>query len=439
MALSSAKDKNGKFYDVIGVEIDSEIGKKKVSDINQGIIPINSCDDNISKKFKEALSRGNFKASISDNCFSDADIIIIDINLDVNDLENKANINFKNFKNAIRTIGKKMPKDCLVIVETTVPPGTTEEIVYPLLLNTLKERFPDVLRINLAHSYERVMPGENYIKSITDYWRVYAGIDKKSSLLCKKFLETFINIYDYPLTQLSTPRSSETAKIIENSYRAANIAFINEWGLFAEAIGIDIFEIIEAIKLRPTHNNIMRPGLGVGGYCLTKDPIMGSISASQIYQNNSLKFPISMHSMEINRLMPNNVINLINNNIKKQTSNISILVLGLSYREDIDDIRYSPSINLISKMISNKWSVTAHDPLIEDAIFPFEFVQKLPSPNKFEFIILAVPHKFYKNLNWTKWLNEFKGILVDSNNFLTNKKIDKLKNFDFKILKIGRG
>ena len=118
------------------------------------------------------------------------------------------------------------------------------------------------------------MPGKNYFDSIVNYWRVYAGIDDESAKKCEKFLKKIINTKDYPLTRLSDTTSSETAKVLENSYRAANIAFIEEWGRFAEDIGIDIFEIIESIRMRPTHSNIRQPGFGVGGYCLTKDPIL---------------------------------------------------------------------------------------------------------------------------------------------------------------------
>ena len=114
------------------------------------------------------------------------------------------------------------------------------------------------------------MPGKNYFDSIINYWRVYAGIDKKSADRCERFLSKIINIKDYPLSRLKNTISSECGKVLENSYRAVNIAFMEEWGRFAEDANIDIYEIVKSIRLRPTHQNIRQPGFGVGGYCLTK-------------------------------------------------------------------------------------------------------------------------------------------------------------------------
>lgn len=440
VAISNSRDDNGEYYDVYGIEVNTKKGKEKVEMINKGIIPIKTNDRNLLDKFEDSYKRGNLKASVSPETYKDADIVIVDINLDVKNLENKPNINFDNFNSAILTLGQNVSQECLIIVETTVPPGTTEEIIYPTLLCELKKRFPSIKRINLAHSYERVMPGKNYLNSITNFWRVFSGIDDISAELCKSFLKTFIDYKNYPLSQLSNPRSSETAKILENSYRASNIAFINEWTIFAQEIGIDLYEILEAIKIRPTHNNIMKPGLGVGGYCLTKDPSMGEISAKQIYKKDSLKFPISLKALAINRSMPNNIINLIKNNSLDLKENLSILVLGLTYLADIDDIRSSPSIELIKRCESKNWIVDSHDPMIsKNKKIKFQSKLNLPDPKDYDFIVLTVGHDYYKQLDWIKWLNGFNGILIDSNNILNNRILFKLKNLKIKILKVGRG
>lgn len=127
------------------------------------------------------------------------------------------------------------------------------------------------------------MPGSHYLDSIVNYWRVYSGVTKESADRCMHFLQSVINTEEYPLTQLSSTTASETAKVLENSYRALNIAFMEEWGRFAEEIGINMFEIVEAIRKRPTHANIMKPGFGVGGYCLTKDPLFVKIGAEKFF------------------------------------------------------------------------------------------------------------------------------------------------------------
>ena len=121
------------------------------------------------------------------------------------------------------------------------------------------------------------MPGKNYLDSLINAQRVYAGLNKRSESSCKKFFSKIINTKKYPLQKLNSIEECETAKLLENSYRAINIAFIEEWGIFAENIGVNLFEVLNAIKIRPTHSNIRKPGLGVGGYCLTKDPLMGYV------------------------------------------------------------------------------------------------------------------------------------------------------------------
>ena len=163
---------------------------------------------------------------------------------------------------AIESIAKHIKKGALIIVETTVPPGTCEKVIVPKLEEILAKRKLSLDDIFLAHSYERVMPGDDYLNSIINFWRVFSGMNKESSDLCEDFLSKIINIDQYPLTRLSSMTSSETAKVLENTYRAVNIALIDEWTKYAELVGIDIFEIVDAIRKRPTHSNMMYPGIG---------------------------------------------------------------------------------------------------------------------------------------------------------------------------------
>ena len=126
----------------------------------------------------------------------------------------------------------------------------------------------------LAHSFERVMPGKNYVASIRDFWRVCSGVNEEATRRVVKFLKEVINTEKYPLTVLDRPIESETAKIVENSFRATILAFLDEWSLFAEQNGVDLIKVINAIKVRPTHSNIIFPGPGIGGYCLPKMAVL---------------------------------------------------------------------------------------------------------------------------------------------------------------------
>ena len=115
----------------------------------------------------------------------------------------------------------------------------------------------------LAHSFERVMPGKDYVRSVRDFWRVCSGTNEESREKATRFLSEILNVKEHPLTVLDRPIESETCKIVENSYRATILAFLDEWSLFAETNGVDLIKVINAIKVRPTHSNMIFPGPGM--------------------------------------------------------------------------------------------------------------------------------------------------------------------------------
>ena len=282
------------------------------------------------------------------------------------------------------------------------------------------------------------MPGDNYLDSIINMWRVYAGNTKEAANSFKLFFKKIINTRKYPMTELPNLISCETSKIIENSYRAANIAFIDEWSRFSENVGVDIYEVIEAIKKRPTHANIMYPGLGVGGYCLTKDPLFGAIASKQIHKLPNIQFPISKKSIDINNNMPKATVDMLEKNLKTLKNKI-VLILGLSYRPDTDDIRYSPSTILASKLISKGAKVYGYDPLVQSwGVFEEYRINSLDNTLKFDAIILAVNHKKYQNKEFDM-LGNMSNTILDANNILSANYRKKLINENCNILSLGRG
>ena len=126
------------------------------------------------------------------------------------------------------------------------------------------------------------MPGPEYIDSIRKFPRVYSGSNKKSADSIESFLKTIIDTSVCDLTRLDHTNATEMAKVLENSYRAMNIAFAVEWSRFAEEANVDLYSMVDAIRVRKTHSNLMYPGIGVGGYCLTKDPLFAKASSKQI-------------------------------------------------------------------------------------------------------------------------------------------------------------
>ncbi len=236
------------------------------------------------------------------------------------------------FTKAVESIGAYCKPDVLVLVETTVPPGTSGKIVKPLLEESLQKRGLPVDQLKVGHSYERVMPGPKYVDSIQNFYRVFSGVDEKSAAAAEIFLRTVISTDEYPLTRLGNTHATEMAKVLENSYRAMNIAFMVEWSRFAEEAGVDIYEVVNAIRMRPTHKNIMLPGLGVGGYCLTKDPLLASWAKMNLFGSED-KLGQSEKGVHINDQMPYFAFQYLDSQYRRFTERQERLLLGCELSE----------------------------------------------------------------------------------------------------------
>jgi nucleotide sugar dehydrogenase len=268
---------------------------------------------------------------------------------------------------SMAVIAEKIPAEALVLIETTVAPGTTEQIAYPIMKKIFEKRG---IRTDpqLAHSYERVMPGRHYVASIRDFWRVCSGVNAESRRKVKKFLQEILNTKDYPLTVLDRPIESETAKIVENSYRATILAFLDEWSLFAERNGVDLKKVIEAIKVRPTHSNMIFPGPGIGGYCLPKDGGLGVWAYRHIHGFEDDIFKITPMAIDINDTRALHAAQLVRDalrNMGRAIAAADILLLGAAYREDVGDTRYSGSELIVRRLTEMGAEIRVHDPYVE--------------------------------------------------------------------------
>jgi len=437
-AIAIATKDNKPLYKVFGVDLDNDRGRQRVESINEGIFPFSTDDDNLLNSFAKVFSQGNLTASTNKSLYSEMDIIVVDIQLDIDYLDDEPQLEFSQFKLAINEIGTLVKPGVLIIIETTVPPGTCEKLIIPTLEEAFTKRNLSPNDFLLAHSYERVMPGRDYLASITDYWRVFSGHNKQAGDACEDFLKNIINVKKYPMSRLTSTTASETAKVLENTYRATNIAFIEEWSKFAEEIGIDLFEVTDAIRARPTHANIRFPGLGVGGYCLTKDPIFASASSSQLF-DKSLSFPFSKLAVKINHNMPLNIIARFTKLLHKDIKKSKILICGVSYRQDVGDTRYSPSETLVRKLIDLEASVVCHDPYVKYwEEMSMNLPVKLPNAEDFDAVIFTVSHRQYKNLELIPWAIGCK-LIFDANGLFGKNQRSLLRNNNVRVESVGRG
>jgi nucleotide sugar dehydrogenase len=437
IAIASARDPAGApLYNVIGVDLPSESGRERAAALNQGAFPFATTDAALVAAAQSARAAGNLVAVTDAGAFGEADIIVVEIGLDIE--EKSPTVDLPPFRAAIGTVGDHMKPDALILLESTVPPGTTERIVAPLLRERLAARSLPTRALKLAYCYERVMPGDGYLASIVDMWRVYAGMTAQAADAAEAFLSSFIDTGKRPLTRLESIRAVETAKVLENTFRAVNIALIDEWEKFARRIDVDLFEVLKAIRVRPTHQNIRYPGLGVGGNCLSKDPMFGSTSARDIFGLAEFDFPLSTTAVTINSRMPAATVALLEETFPDGLAGKRILILGASYREGVGDTRHSPSITLAGMLGEKRATVAFADPLV-DVEVGVPLHRDLPDAHGFDAVILAVGHKQYRAIDLAAWSGTERPVVLDANGVLSRQQLQSLRDAGFKVAAIGRG
>jgi len=374
----------GKF--VIGMQRPSTRSYWKIPMLNRGLAPVTSEDPEVAPLIERCVKeKGTLVATYNADVLKLADVVVVDVQCDylkaaLGDLRT-GRVAMEALEASIGSIAERIPAECLVLIETTVAPGTTEHVALPVMREKFAARGIDDEPL-LAHSYERVMPGREYVKSIRDFWRVCSGVNAESRRRVEKFLREVLNTEEYPLTVLDRPIESETCKIVERSFRATLLAFMDEWSLFAERNGVDLAKVIEAIRVRPTHSNMMFPGPGIGGYCLPKDGGLGMWAYKHILGFEDEIFRITPEAIDINDTRALHVAELAREGLKdrgKSVGGARVLLLGASYREDVGDTRYSGSELVVRKLTEMGARVSVHDPYV-DHWWEFEKQDEYPSP-----------------------------------------------------------
>lgn len=459
---------------VIGCQRPSSRSYWKIPLLNRGISPVKAEDPEVEPMIARCvLEKKTLVATYNSDCLKLADCVVVDVQCDYtkNDLGNMrtGKVEMAALEATLKIIGEKVPPRCLTLIETTVAPGTTEFIAWPILKKAFAARSIDSEPL-LAHSFERVMPGRQYVASIRDFWRVCSGCNAEAKGRVEKFLREVLNTEKYPLTIMDRPIESETTKIVENSYRAATLAFLDEWSLFAERNGVDLIKVINAIKVRPTHSNIIFPGPGIGGYCLPKDGGLGHWAYKHILGFHDDIFRITTTAIDINDTRGLHVAELTRDalrNMGRQAAGATVLLCGASYRQDVGDTRYSGSEIVARKLTEMGAEMRVHDPYV-DHWYELEKQDVYPSPghslarffrNQEELVnirvqhdlaaalkgvqavIFAVPHGPYLQLEPEK-IVEWAGAplaVVDCYGLLDDGKIRRYFELGCEVKGLGRG
>jgi len=475
--VADTKDQDGKHSKfVIVCQRPSSRSYWKIPMLNRGESPIKAEDPEVDELITRCVKQEKtLVATYNSDCLGLADCVVVDVQCDFakRDLGNmrSGEADMAALEATIRTIGEKIQPECLVLIETTVAPGTTEFVAWPIMKKAFAARGIESEPL-LAHSFERVMPGKEYVSSIRDFWRVCSGCNAEARTRVEKFLHEVLNTKKFPLTVMDRPIESETTKIIENSYRATILAFLNEWSLFSERNGVDLIKVIKAIKMRPTHSNIIFPGPGIGGYCLPKDGGLGYWAYRHIlgFEDGDQLFRITPTAIDTNDTRALHVAELVRDalrNMGRYIAGADVVVCGASYRQDVGDTRYSGSEMVVRKLAEMGAEIRVHDPYV-DHWYEFESQDTYPAPGhswaRFfrnqdglkdlriekdlpamlkdtEALVLAVPHTEYLNLQ-PKDIVAYAGkplAIIDCFGILSDDQIKEYFRLGCEVKALGRG
>ncbi|MCF7873727.1 MAG: nucleotide sugar dehydrogenase [Candidatus Omnitrophica bacterium] len=314
-----------------------EKGKKYIADIE-------------SNQPLKLIKKNKFMPIKDERCIGKADIIIICVPTPLRKVKTP-DISF--VKKASKTIKKYIKKGQLIILESTSYPTTTREVVLPELKKSGLVEEKDFF---LCFSPERVSPGDKK-HPVTKIPKLVGGLSSRSTKLAKSLYSKIIK----EVHSVSSPEVAETSKLLENTYRLVNIALILEFTIVAEKLGISIWEVIEAAKTKPFGFMPFYPGPGIGGHCIPTDPKFLS------WKSKKMGFKTKMIDLAsyIDHFMPDYVIKRVDKALgKKKINNSKILILGVTYKKDVKDLRESPALDIIEKLQKRKIKVDYYDPLV---------------------------------------------------------------------------
>ncbi|RLG33371.1 nucleotide sugar dehydrogenase [Methanosarcinales archaeon] len=386
-------------FNVVGIQRRSKRSGWKIDWLNKGKNPIGGDEPGLSKLIEKVVKKGTFRVTDDFSECDDADAILIDVQTPTDE---KGIPHYESLKEVSMQVGRHMKRNALVVIESTVAPGTTENVVKPILE---KESGLEAGKdFALVFSYERVMVGR-LLYNIVNYPRIIGGIDEESA---KRGMELYKNIVKAELYTTDV-LTAEVSKVAENTYRDVNIAFANEMALMCESIGVDVFKVRELVNTLPNDpsnpsanpiRNMHFPGAGVGGHCLPKDTWLLKYGVDT-YGRFKVEPQLIVKSRELNAWMPTHVSDLVEeglNDAGRQLQDAKIAILGVAFLENSDDTRNTPARTLYEVLVKRGAKPVLHDPYVRDFEIPFtnEINEAIKGADA---VVIATRHKEYLNLD----------------------------------------
>ncbi|OPX84705.1 MAG: UDP-N-acetyl-D-glucosamine 6-dehydrogenase [Pelotomaculum sp. PtaB.Bin104] len=332
-------------FSVMGIDQDLT----KVEQVNKGKSYIRDVPEDI---LKPLVENGNLSAYHRFDLLMQADIVIICVPTPLKPM-NQPDLSF--VLSATREVANQINPGQLICLESTTFPGTTQEVILPILEATGLSAGKDFF---LAFSPERVDPGnKNY--TTKDISKVIGGVTP----LCRDVAGAFYSQSLKGVVPVSSPAAAEMTKIFENTYRSVNIALVNEFMILCDRMGLDIWEVVDAAATKPFGIQTFYPGPGVGGHCIPIDPVYLAWKAKGYdFYTRFIDLAVEINT-HVSEYVVQKLINLLNKH-KKCLNGARILILGVAYKKDIDDVRESPALKIINYLQEKQAEVVYHDPYV---------------------------------------------------------------------------
>lgn len=413
-------------FNVVGIQRRSKRSGWKIDYLNQGKNPIGGDEPGLSELIEKVVKNDSFRVTDDYAEIKDADVVLIDVQTPTDE---QGVPRYKSLKEVSKKVGLNLKKETLVVIESTVAPGTTRYIVKPILEE--KSKLTAGKDFHLAFSYERVMVGR-LIHNIQNLPRIIGGIDEESTKLA---MDVYKHIVKLTL-HLTDSLTAEIAKVVENTYRDVNIAFANEVGLMCESLGVDVFKVRELVNTLPNDpsnpaanpvRNMHFAGAGVGGHCLPKDPWLLKYGVDT-YGSFKVDPKVIVGSRKLNMWMPEHMIELLHEALQQQNKtmkNAKIAVLGVAFLENSDDTRNTPTKTVYEKLKAHDAKPILHDPYVREFDYPFtkDVDEALTDADA---ILLMVKHKGYLKLDLNDVKQKMnKPIFIDGRNAFNKKTMEK--------------